>query len=237
MNMNFIAEKIIAGPPIREIFALEFGTELIYSFIIILCSLMVYFGTKELYELSSHKGIKYFRQAFLFFAIAYFVRSFIKFVINYFEIRAIIDLPPHIAGATFGKLTLFLFMYFSAMAILYLLYSVIKTEKLNILGFHAIAIIIATISIIFQNNLVYLLLNIIIFLFLTIILLLGKKQSRKKRSNLYIVYILLFIFWILNLIDILIPNFFQTFQLLIYLSSITIFVLILYKVLKNTGVN
>ena len=46
------------------------GTELIYSFVIIICSLMVYFGTKELYELSSYKGIKYFRQAFLFFAIS-----------------------------------------------------------------------------------------------------------------------------------------------------------------------
>ena len=30
------------------------GTELIYSFVIILCSLMVYFGTKELYDLTSH---------------------------------------------------------------------------------------------------------------------------------------------------------------------------------------
>lgn len=45
---------------------LRLGTEVIYSFVIIVCSLMIYFGTKELYELSSYKGIKYFRQAFLF---------------------------------------------------------------------------------------------------------------------------------------------------------------------------
>ena len=39
-------------------------TEILYSFVIIFCSLMIYFGTKELYELSGHKGIKYFRYSF-----------------------------------------------------------------------------------------------------------------------------------------------------------------------------
>jgi len=38
--------------------------EIIYSFVIIVCSLMIYFGTKELYKLTSHKGIKYFRLSF-----------------------------------------------------------------------------------------------------------------------------------------------------------------------------
>ena len=63
---------------IGEFISLGMGAELIYSFVIILCSLLIYFETKELYELSSHKGIKYFRRSFLFFGIAYFVRYFIK---------------------------------------------------------------------------------------------------------------------------------------------------------------
>ena len=69
-------------PFMRPLMSLGFGSELIYSFVIILCSLMVYFGTKELYELSSYKGIKYFREAFLFFAIAYAFRSVIKFIFS-----------------------------------------------------------------------------------------------------------------------------------------------------------
>jgi hypothetical protein len=44
------------------------GTELIYSFVIMLC-VYGFLGTKQIYELSSHKGIKYFRLAFLFFAV------------------------------------------------------------------------------------------------------------------------------------------------------------------------
>ena len=55
-------------PPLPQI-TLGIGAEIIYSFVIIVCSLMIYFGTREIYNLSSYKGIKYFRQAFLLFAI------------------------------------------------------------------------------------------------------------------------------------------------------------------------
>ena len=44
--------------------------EPIYSVIIILFSLFIYLRTKEIYELTYYKGIKYFRNAFLFFGIA-----------------------------------------------------------------------------------------------------------------------------------------------------------------------
>ena len=94
--------------------------EILYSFVIIICSLMIYFTTKELYELTSHKGIKYFRLSFLFFALAYFFRSFIKITLLSLETRDLISVMP-----TFASITFFAFMYFSSMAIFYLLYSVI----------------------------------------------------------------------------------------------------------------
>ena len=72
-------------PPLEFLMPPQIGAELIYSFVIIACSLMVYYGTKELYELSSYKGIKYFRQAFLFFAIAYFFRYSIRFILSFFN--------------------------------------------------------------------------------------------------------------------------------------------------------
>ena len=62
----------------RNLINPSFGTEIMYSFIIIMCSLIIYFSTREMYELSSYKGLKYFRLAFLFFAVAYFFRSFIQ---------------------------------------------------------------------------------------------------------------------------------------------------------------
>jgi len=223
------------GPMMGQLGMANIGTEVLYSFIIIACSLMIYFGTKELYKLSNHQGIKYFRLAFLFFAIAYFFRSFIKFLIIYFDIRELFMLLP----LNFGVVTLFLFMYFSSIAIFYLLYSVMwkkwGKKSLKISLFHLFALIIASISIILPNSLTYLLINLILFLFVSTTLYYAYKHSKKKKNNLYAIYVLLFIFWILNIIDILVPSFLQYFQLIIYLASSFIFLLILYKVIKNTG--
>jgi len=219
----------------------EFGTETIYSFIIIACSLMIYFGTKELYELSSHKGIKYFRRAFLFFAIAYFFRSFIKFILIYFDTREILEVSHGILGMFFGKITLFIFMYFSAMAVFYLLYSVMwkkwNNSSKKIYLFHVLAFVIALSSIVFKNPFVNLGINLLLLLFVIFTLYISNKQLENKKTNynLHVTYTLLTLFWIINIIDILIPNFLQTFQLFLYLASSGIFLVILYKVLKKAG--
>ena len=223
--------------------SLGFGTEILYSFIIIICSLMIYFGTKELYELSSHKGIKYFRQSFLFFALAYFFRSSIKFGLVYFNVAEIFDIPRRIFLMGVGQITLFTFMYFSSMAIFYLLYSVMwkkwNGNSKKIYLFHLLAFVIAISSLLFRNPLVYLGMNFFLLLLVIITFYISRKQSKQKKTkqNLHIIYVLLFSFWILNIIDILIPNFFQIFQLFIYLASSGIFLAMLYKVLKKVGSN
>jgi len=224
-------------PPLEFLMSPQMGAELIYSFVIIVCSLMVYYGTKELYELSSYKGIKYFRQAFLFFAIAYFFRSFIKFVLFYFSIREIFEFSPRV----FGSLTLFIFMYFSSIAIFYLLYSLMwkkwngNSKKVYLL--HGIALIIAALSVISRNPLMHFGLNALLFLLVVFIGYNSYKSSKSKTKghNLYAIYLLLSLFWIFNIIDILIPNFLENFKLFIYLVSSGIFLLILYKVLKKSG--
>lgn len=229
-------------PPFEHFFALGFGTEIIYSFVIIVCSLMIYFGTKELYELSSYKGIKYFRQAFLFFALAYFVRSFIQFLLVFFGIKEIFELSP----ALFGAITAFFFIYLSSISIFYLVYS-IMWKKWNgnsdrIWLFHVLAIVIAVISAILRTPLVYFGINILLLFFVLVIVLRAYRESKSKTKrhkghghNLYAIYMLLIIFWILNIIGVMVPGFFQIFQLFIYLISSGIFLLILYKVLKKAS--
>ena len=206
--------------------------DIFYSFIIIICSLMIYFGTKELYSLSSHQGIKYFRLAFLFFAIAYFFRSFIKFIIIYFNIPEIMQLSPRLLGT----ITLIGFIYFSIMAIFYLLYSVVwkKINKNKIYLFHTVAMLMSLASALLHSKLIYILINISI-LIITIAIILLAHQEKQKQNYIYITYILLSIFWALNILDILIPNFFRNSQLIIYLASSGIFLTILYKVIKKTG--
>lgn len=209
------------------------GGEIIYSFVIIVCSLMIYFGTRELYKLTSHKGIKYFRLSFLFFALAYFFRSFIKIILLSFDKSELINFLP-----IFGSITLFVFIYFSSMAIFFLFYSVMHKKwksKSTIYILHTIALIIATTTLLFRKPTTYLLINILLFAFIFLTVYASHRQKKKKSQNLYIIYLMLLVFWIFNILDILIPNFFQTSQLFIYLISIGIFLTIFYKVIRKTG--
>ena len=213
--------------------------EMFFSFVIIACSLMIYFGTKELYELSRHKGIKYFRMSFLFFAIAYGIRSIIKYITLNLNIPRILDLNPRLFYFEIGEFTLFVFMYFSAMAVFYLLHSVIwercEKKKFKTYPFHILAILIAVITTRFANSIVYLTINLILLLFLVLTFKLSKKQNHKKNSSLHVIYTLMFFFWSINILDILIPNFLKVFQMLIYMLSSGIFLAMLYKVLKKAG--
>ncbi|MBT4377097.1 hypothetical protein HOD29_07020 [archaeon] len=225
------------GRGINQAMQASFGMEVFYSFVIILCALLIYFGTRELYKLTSHKGIKYFRLAFLFFAISYFFRALIKFTLLVFDPRQIIhNIPP-----IFWSLNQMLFMYFSAMAVFYLLYSVLckklKSKKESLILLHILAIVIAIVTPIFNNLFFSLIINLILLSFVAIVFIISHRDSKKKKKKswFYLIYLLLFVFWILNIIDILIPTFLQTFQLIIYLASTTIFVFILYKVLRKTG--
>ena len=58
------------GPGIGFLKGPDLWVELTFATIIVVASLIIYLRTKELYELSEHKGIKYFRNTFLFFALA-----------------------------------------------------------------------------------------------------------------------------------------------------------------------
>lgn len=228
----------MAGPQIHSLIQ-SIGTELIYSFVIILSSLMIYFSTKEMYELSAYKGIKYFRYAFLFFAIAYFFKSFIKMLLVYFGASRIID----ISYRAIGPITLFLFILFGSLAVFYLVYSLMCKKwagKSNIiLGiFYIISVIISFIIISTREVWVFITASLFILAIAIFGLYITHKQSKNKnrKSNMHIIYTLLFLFWILNIIDVLV-NFSYIYQILLYLASLGIFLAILYKVLKKTGSN
>jgi hypothetical protein len=225
--------------PPMEFFLQGIGIDLIYSFVIIVASLMIYYSTKEMYELSSYKGIKYFRYAFLFFAIAYFFKSFIKILLVYFGVSRIIDINPGIIGL----ITLFVFMYFSCLAVFYLVYS-LMWKKLNgdpwiILSLHLLSALVCLVIAITRNIWVLLGVNLFVLAIAIFGIFIANEKSkvRKNKNNLYAIYTLLFVFWILNIIEVLIPSFLQFYQILVYLASLGIFLTILYKVLRRSGTN
>ncbi len=216
------------------------GIEIIYAFVIIISSLMIYYSTKEMYELSSYKGIKYFRYAFLFFAIAYFFKSFMNILLVYFGVSRIVDVCPRFVGA----ITLFLFMIFGTLAVFYLVYSLMWKKWNNksalILGiFYILSILISFIIITTRQIGVFIGVSLFILAVAIFGLYITNKQSKnkKKKSNIHVIYTLLFVFWILNIIEVLIPDLFRFYEILLYLASLGIFLAILYKVLKKSGTN
>jgi len=222
MMMQMMQQLIPAG----------LATELIYSFVIILCSLLIYYSTKEIYKLSSYKGLKYFREAFFFFALVYFFKSFIRFFIFFLGRKEIFEI-----ASSLGNLSLFIFIYASSIAVFYLVYSVMykkwNHEKTIIPTLHITAVIIALISMITRSSRIILGIEIILFISLTIITFISHKNT-KKPNNLRFIYLLILIFFFLNIIDLITPNF-RAFQIFIYLFSIAIFIGILYKVLRKVG--
>jgi hypothetical protein len=230
--MNYMAGKAI-GQHFAMMQQSAFAVELVYSFVIILASLMIFYSTREMYKLTKYKGLKYFRFAFLFFAIAYFFRYVIRFIIQSLSINQIIEF----SSVWIGSLTLFIFMYSSSIAIFYLLYSLIwkRLENNFIYALHILAVFLALIMVIIPSPEIYLSINLFLFVFVLIIAYISHKSS--KKNSLFIIYILLLAFWILNIIDIFIPRFLFLYKIYVYLASITIFMIILYKVLKKAGVD
>ena len=223
---------------------LTLSSEIIYSYIIIICSLIIYFGTKKIYDLSSHGGIKYFRQTFLLISIGFFSRTFIKFLIFYLEFDNFFDIARGRLFRIVGNISQFIFIYISIITILYLSYSIIwkkwKDKKGIIIGFHIFTLIISSLSLYIENIAPYVISQIITLSFLLYCIYSShkkrEKKNRKKKSTIsYLIYFLIAGFWLLNSFEVIIPNLFNNTKIIIYLSSITLFMIMLYKVLITLG--
>jgi len=204
------------------------AVELGYTLIVVsLC-----FKTREIYDLTKHKGIKYFRITFLFFGLAYLFR-FLSILFILMKITFDIYLPIHI----FKIFSMFFVGYFSTMAILSLTYSTIW-KKLQIkhilLLFNAIAVLISCIAFISMSH-SPLILSQAVLLSFTVIMATRSYSKSRKISPLFILYILFFLFWIVNLF-ILGPKRFLPIEIQIALQVVSIAVIgiIYHKVTKWT---
>ncbi|KYK25039.1 hypothetical protein AYK26_02485 [Euryarchaeota archaeon SM23-78] len=206
--------------------------ELIFSAIVILLALLIYFRTKEMYALTKHRGINYFRNAFLFFGLAYFFR----FVFHLFRIsRFLFDI--NISRQIIAPASLVLTSYLSTMAIFFLVLSTLwkKTKDKPLLQVaQGIAIIIAVLVAVFRTPEILTIAQLILLVFAVIMSYFSYKKS-KKHSRLFIIYILLFIIWIFN-ISVLGPIWFLPFglRMLSPLISIILFAIIYFRVSKWT---
>ncbi len=231
-----LREYILYMPPFHLIDPTMLAVELGYTLIVVFICFMIYFKTREIYDLTKYEGINYFRIAFLFFGLAYIFRflDFISMLVTltfdtrlFMDIFRILPFPLVING------------YFSTLAILSLTYSIIW-KNLNIkhtlllLLFNAIAILISGITVIWRSPYLLILTQAILLVF-TIIMACYFYIISRKFSQLYIIYFLFFLFWIVSLIP-LIPQRFPPFeiQIVFHIISIALIGIIYYKVSKWT---
>ncbi len=207
--------------------------ELVHTLIILIFCSLIYFKTKEAYQLTKHKGIQFFRYSFLFFGLAYASRLFL----HIFLIGQTIIFEPLIKHQGIMLMPVFnlIIAYFSTMAILYLTYSTVwkKFSMDHFITFsNIIAILIAALAFIYRSHIIISITQLLL-LVITSIISIQKYQKRKKKTHTRSLYLLISVFWLINLF-IVGPKKFLSFEikLALELISIGIFFLIYYKVKK-----
>jgi len=220
----------------------RFWVEIAYTVIVVLFCFLIYFKTRESYELTKHKGIRYFRDAFLFFGLSYLMR-FITSAISLYFMGAEEGFPR---GGLF-PISLLLMSYLSTIGIFYLLFSSMWKKVDNrytlILG-HVIAVLLSIVAFITRSQDMLILLQSALLILTTIIIFITKKgmhkgitkeikKDKKSISQTKILYGLILVLWLINL-WVIVPRGIMSFEIKIMLQllSIIVFVLTYYKVSK-----
>jgi hypothetical protein len=225
--INGCKETIYKMPPLFNPHI--YGPELIYTTLIALLCFMVYFKTKTIYDLTKHKGIGYFRNAFLLFGLSY-ITGFLLYIFTLTSITFDFFMPRKSVMPFFIVVT----GYLSTMAIFYLAYSTVwkKFTYDNFMLFaNLAAVLVSAAAFISRSNIMLSMLQLILLVFTIIISTIKHKKGEKLQIR--FLYILVSIFWLINLF-LIGPRRLLTFQgkILFQVVSMLVFVAIYYKVAK-----
>ncbi|MFH1590874.1 MAG: hypothetical protein ABIC95_03015 [archaeon] len=207
------------------------GTELLYTIIVIAISALIYRKTQEVYRLTKHSGVFHFRNVFLYFAIAYSFRLVLMFVKLSRELLSM-SLPQEIHG-----ISIMLVGYFSTLAILSLIMTLVarrlkRWESSTPYILHGIAIGLSLLAFFtFSPAVVLFVQTVFLFTFLLLFLLFrDSKGHRGFLSHNRITYLLLFVFWLVNMLAFtrrLLP---QYVKIPLYLLSAVVYMSIYHRV-------
>lgn len=180
------------APPHLFFGPLVFGTELAFTVIAVAFCFLIYFKTRESYELTRYVGIRYFRDAFLFFGLSYALRFL-------FGMGFAFGLPH----AMLVLLLILLLGYFSTIGIFYLIFSAVWKRYRNDMDLlvtgHGVALLMSGISFITRSPLIllYLQYSLLVVAVTLGIFLPGKTGSVLSQTK--ILYLLVALLWLLNL--------------------------------------
>ncbi len=210
-------------PHMRHMFLdpVFFGNEMIYSLMVIVLCMMIFYLTRELYSLSTHKGIRFFRMTFFFLGLAYLFRLVFQIIQ-----LMIFQNHTHMEMWTLNSALLLVTTYLSTSAIISLFYSV-SWKEVRIPNFEILASMISiALAVLAFFTREYLLLVVIQASILLAGFIIGHLKAQKKHhSNIMALYMLIMLFWIFNLAT-LVPGWFMPVGLKVFLNVISIIVFI-----------
>ena len=205
--------------------------KIIYGLIVGLICMIIFLKTDKFFKLSSHEGIRYFRNAFFFYGLAFLIRYFFG---------VFFDTP-------LGNIIIWaIFEYFVILAGFFLLYSLIwkKFNHLNeysslfnpkVIVFHLMAIIITLLDALFGSYNLMFLSQIIIFFYASLISYSNyRKNSKRKFLKFYSVAMILELFaWTFNFIAAKVFLWNREFWFVVGFINIIFFLLILYGIIRT----
>ncbi len=203
-----------------------------YTFVIALVCAIVVIKTDRLFGLSFHQGIRYLRNAFLFYGVGFIIRS-------------LLDIPffPY-------RLLSILFEFFLIMAGFFLLYSLLwkrlesspkkyTSSLFNpwVFLFYSLALVISLIDNLWRTYVFMFFSQIMLFTFASVISFKNYMNNGKKHKFLKFYFVAMFLSltaWTLNALAALFFQWDQTFVIGVYIINLAIFLLFLYGVIKVT---
>jgi hypothetical protein len=188
-------------PPTHLFNPAPFLLELAFTIVAVVFCIIIYLKTKEAYELTGHAGLKYFREAFLFFGLSYVVRLLLS-------LTMLSSMALHLFLPR--ELTMFLlilpFGYFSTIGIFYLIFSSARSEsKPLLIAGHATAAILPMVSFVTRTPLLLLLVQTLLLVLAMVLSFIGRGQEKKagrqqkKLTQARALYLLVSALWLINL--------------------------------------
>ncbi len=210
-----------------------FSTDLVFTLLAVLFCFLIYIKTRETYRLTQHKGIGYFRDAFLFFGLSYAMRFLFGITILS---RIAFDLVlPRATFLPFAFFMPLLLGYFSTIGIFYLIFSTIwkRFDNRNMLFFgHGAAIALSIVSFVTGSTLILLGLQCV-FLGVAVTLKFVTHRAREKLSQTKLLYLLVALLWFINLLMIDRRRPFPLeIEIFFQLVSLAVFFVIYFKISK-----
>lgn len=206
-----------------------------YALAVLLSCFMIVIKSDRLFKLSDHQGLRYFRNAFLFYGLSFAVKFVLGGITN--------PLGNSTGNQTFFMITNYLFSFLTVMAGFFLLYSLIwkyiekKKNYHSLLNIQVGLMFFVSIIIVYGDFLLdanYFVNYSQIILFSVMLIISFSNYIKDKGEHLFVKYYFLTMIvglttWILRL--------FVTMNVYVYLTNLLFFMIFLFMISKITSKN